>query len=87
MNAIDLLSIIWKSDLSDWINWDFFQAVALNSKIWMYHMDAYETDREKFRWGLHKNATSCFKQIPEAIPCIVSVVQLPTSIWQTIRVR
>ena len=29
-NAFDRLLIIWKSDLSDKINWDFFQALAVS---------------------------------------------------------
>ena len=38
LNAIDRLSIIWKSDLSDKIKSDFFQSVAVSMIL-----DAYNT--------------------------------------------
>ena len=39
--AIDRLSIIWKSDLSDKMKRSFFQAaVVSNTAIWMHNMDA-----------------------------------------------
>ena len=54
-NTIDWLLIIWKSDLSDKIKWNFFQAVS----VWMHHIDADKTLREKTKWELHKN-TACY---------------------------
>ena len=68
--AIESLPIIWKSDLSDKIKRDFFQAVP-----WMHHVNSYETHREKARWVLHKNAGSYFEQILKAAP------NKTTAIW------
>ena len=61
-NAIDRLWIIWKSYLSDEIKQNFFEAVALSMLLyggttWMLT----KHNREKGRWELHKNATSCFE--------------------------
>ena len=36
---------------------------CVNTTVWMHHMDADKTHREKARWKLHKNATSGFEQI------------------------
>ena len=38
----------------------------VNSTIWMHHMDADKSYREKARQELHKNATSYTEQILEA---------------------
>ena len=39
--AIDMLSIIWKSDLSDKIKRIFFPSSGrVHTTIWMHHMDA-----------------------------------------------
>ena len=48
--AIDRLLIIWKSDLSDKIKYNFFQAVIVSILLYAY--------REKARQELQKNATS-----------------------------
>ena len=64
--AINRLLIIWKSDLSDKIKQDFFQAVVFVSiTLWMHHMDAEKRHREKAWQELHKNATSYIEQILE----------------------
>ena len=57
--AIDRLLIIWKSNLSDKTDRDFF-------KFWQYYcMDTpcglQKMFGEKARWELHKNATFCSK--------------------------
>ena len=64
--AIDRLSIIWKSDLSDKIKRNFCHAAVVS--IGIHHMDADKTYREKARRELHKNATSYTEQILEATP-------------------
>ena len=38
--AIERLSIIWKSDLSDKIKHIFQSSGRVNSAVWMHHMDA-----------------------------------------------
>ena len=59
--TIDRLLIIWKSDLSDKLKRNFFQAT-----VEMYNMDANKTCWEKTRRELHKNATSYIGKIQEA---------------------
>ena len=57
IQAIDRFSIIWKSDPSDKIKRDFFQAVAVLGVL--YKCTSW-TNREKARSYLHENAMSCF---------------------------
>ena len=47
----------------------------VNSTIWMNHMDADKTYREKVEWELHKTATSYTEQILEAKPHKTTVAQ------------
>ena len=68
--AIDRLLIIWKSNLSDKVKWNFFQATVVSADstdttVWMHHMDADKMPREKARCELHKNAMSHTEQILE----------------------
>ena len=57
--AINRLSIIWKSDLTDKMKHSFFQAaVASILAIWMHYMDSNKTAGEEARRQLHKNAAS-----------------------------
>ena len=51
-NAIDRLSIIWKSDISDKTKRGFFQTVPVS--ILLEHMDIYKMHREKSRMGTTK---------------------------------
>ena len=39
---------------------------CFSTTVWLYHLDIYETLREKVRWVLHKNAACYFQQIMEA---------------------
>ena len=55
-NIIDRLSIIWKSDLTDKIGFLPSSGCVLIT-IWMHHIDANKTLREKVRWELHNDAT------------------------------
>ena len=72
--AIEMLSIIWKSDLSDKIKREFFQAVAVT--VLLYVCTA---------WTLMKHlekkvdAVCCFEPIPEAAPHKTAVVWPLTS--------
>ena len=54
--AIYRLLIIWKFLPS---------SVCINTTVWMHHMDADKTYREKGRQELQKNATSYIEQILE----------------------
>ena len=46
--AIDRLSIIWKSELSNKIKCNFFpSSFRVNSTVWMHHIDADSPYREK----------------------------------------
>ena len=48
LNAIDRLLIIWKSDQSNKIKWNFFQAVIMFILLygWMHYMDANKTEKK-----------------------------------------
>ena len=42
--AINRLSVIWKSDLSDKIQYSFFpNSCCVNTTVWMHYMDAEQT--------------------------------------------
>ena len=38
---------------------------CVNTTVWMHHLEANKTHREKARWELHKNAACSFEQIQE----------------------
>ena len=66
-NAIDGLSIIGKSDLSDKIKRDFFpNCSCVHTTIRMHHIDTNKAPREKARLKLRKNIVFYFKEILEA---------------------
>ena len=58
--AINRLSVIWNSDLTDQIKRSFFfsNSDRVSTAIWMHHMDANLTYGEKAWRQLHKNVTS-----------------------------
>ena len=64
--AIDRLSVIWKSDLTDKIKCSFFQATVVS--ILLKYMDAYKTDVEKAWWQIYKNVASNIEQVMDAEP-------------------
>ena len=67
--AINRLSIIWKSDLTDKMKRSFFQAaVLIDTAIWLHYMDANKTAGEEARWQLHKNAACNPEQVLAATP-------------------
>ena len=64
--AINRLSIIWKSDLTD-------------TAIWMHYMDSNKTAGEEARRQLHKNAASNLEQVLAATPYKTPTVRPPAS--------
>ena len=78
--AINRLSIIWKSDLTDKIKRSFFQAaVFLDTAIWLHYMDANKTAGEEARRQLQKNAASNLEQVLAATPHKTPTVRPPAS--------
>ena len=77
--AIDRLSIIWKSDLTDKMKHSFFQAVVVS--ILLYGCTAWtltKTAGEETRRKLHKNVESSIEQVlattPHETPAIRTLV-------------
>ena len=66
--AIDRLSVIWKSDLTDEMKQFFPTSSCIDTVVWMRYMDANLTYREKAWRQLHKNAASNVKQVLGAAP-------------------
>ena len=62
VDICEVLSIIWKSDLTDKMKRSFFQA-AVDTAIWMHYLDANKTAEEEARRQLHKNAASNIEQV------------------------
>ena len=61
---------------------------CINTTVWMHHMDANKTHREKkIRWELHKNVRSYLEQILEATPYETTAVWPLTYHLKTIQVR
>ena len=56
--AIDRLSIIWKSNVSDRIKRSCSRPSII---VWLHKLDSNETSREKVGWELLKNAACCFE--------------------------
>ena len=75
--AINRLSIIWKSDLTDKMKRSFFQAAV--TSIWMHYMDANKAAGEEARRQLHKNAASNLEQVLAPTPHKTPTVRLPAS--------
>ncbi len=51
----------------------------VNTTVWMHHMDASETYKEKASCEQHKNATCLFEQILEVTPEKTAAVRPLTS--------
>ena len=76
--AINRLSIIWKSDLTDKMKRSFFQCSGhIDTAIWMHYMDANKTTGEEARWQLHKNAACNPEQVLAATPHKTPTVRPP----------
>ena len=74
--AIDKLSVIWKSDLTDKMKRSFLQAAVV--LILLYGCTTWMLTGEARR-QLHKNAASNFERVLEATPHKAPTVRLPTS--------
>ena len=78
--AIDKLSVIWKSDLTEKMKRTSLPSRGrLDTAIWMHYLDAKKTVRGKARRQLHKNAASNFEQVLEATLHELPTVRPPTS--------
>ena len=80
--AIDRLSVIWKSDLTDKIKHSFFQVAVVSvlcTAIWMHYMEANWTYGEKVWQQLHKNAVSNIEQVLETAHHKAAAVRPPTT--------
>ena len=76
--AINRLSTIWKSDLTDKMKRSFFQGSGhIDTAIWMHYMDANKTAGEETRWQLHKNAACNPEQVLAATPHKTPTVRPP----------
>ena len=78
--AINRLSIIWKSDLTDKIKRSFFQAAV--TSILLYGCTTWTLTkrfREEARRQLHKNAASNLEQVLTATPHKTPTVRPPAS--------
>ena len=73
--AIDKLSIIWKSDLTDKIK----RSCRIDTAVWMHYMDANKTAGEEARRQLHKNAASNIEQVLAATPHKTPTIRPPAS--------
>ena len=59
---------------------------GVSAIVWMYHLDADETHREKAYWELHKNSKCYFDKILEATLYKAAAVRSLTS-YLTIRIK
>ena len=78
--AIDRLSFIWKSDLTDKMKHSFFQAAVVS--ILLYGCTTWtltKTAREEARKQLHKNVASNIEQVLVAIPHKAPTIWPPAS--------
>ena len=78
--AINRLSIIWKSDLTDKIKTQFLPGSGhIDTAIWVHYMDSDKTAGEEARRQLHKNAASNLEQVLAATPHKTPTVRPPAS--------
>ena len=78
--AINRLSIIWKSDLTDKMKRSFLPGSGhIDTAIWMHYMDSNKTAGEKARQQLHKNAASNIEQFLAATPHKTPTIRPPAS--------
>ena len=67
--AIDRLSIIWKSDLTQKKEMQFLPGSGrIDTAIWMHYLDANKTAEEETRQQLHKNVKSNIEQVLATTP-------------------
>ena len=86
--AINILSVIWKSDLTEKIKRSFFRSRSrVVTAIWVHYMDANWTYGEKAWQQLHKNAASNIEQVMETAPHKAAAVRPPTTYHKIINIR
>ena len=74
--AINRVSVIWKSDLTDKIKRSFFQAVIVS--ILLYGCTTWTLTKHMEK-KLHKNAASNIEKVLEAVPNKAAAVRPPTT--------
>ena len=72
--AINRLSIIWRSDLTDKM-----KRSHIDTAIWVHYMDSNKTAGEEARRQLHKTAASNLEQVLAATPHKTPTVRPPAS--------
>ena len=78
--AINRLSIIWKSDLTNKMKHSFFQAAVVSILLYgLHYMDANKTFGKEARRQLHKNAASNIEQVLAATPHKTPTIRPPAS--------
>ena len=77
--AINSLSIIWKSDLTDKMKRSFFQAAVASILLYGCTTWTNKTAGEEARWQLHENAASNLEQVLAATPHKTPTVRPPAS--------
>ena len=78
--AIDSLSIIWKSHLTQKMKRIFFQAAVVS--ILLYGCTTNKTAEEEVRRQLHKNVASNIEQVLAATPNKAPTIQPPASLHE-----
>ena len=71
--AINRLSIIWKSDLTEFL----LGSGHIDTAIWLHYMDANKTAGKEARWQLHKNAACNPEKVLAATPHKTPTVRSP----------
>ena len=77
--AIDKLSIIWKSDLTDKMKQFLPGSGHVNTAVWMHYLDANKMTGEEARWQLHKNVVNNIEQVLVATPHKAPTIRPPAS--------
>ena len=77
--AIERLSIIWKSDLTDKMKQYLPGSGCVDTAVWMHYLDPNKTAGEESRWQLHKNVASNIEQVLVATPHKAPTIQPSTS--------
>ena len=75
--AINRLSTIWKSDLTDKMKRSFFQAAVTSILLYDALHGRKQDAREETRWQLHKNAACNPQQVLAAAPHKTPTVRPP----------
>ena len=78
--AIDRLSIIWKSNLTDKMKRSFLPGCSrVDTAVWMHYLDTDKTVGEEARRQLYKNVARNIEQVLAATPHKAPTVRPPTT--------